>query len=102
MKVVWTEKASADILSIHEYIAAQSESYADSVYEQIRDRPLQCLAYPESGSVVREFGDSTIREVFVYSFRIIYKITSAEIRVLAVIHGSRFLDGGDLAPGERM
>ncbi len=47
--------------------------------------------YPELGRVVPEVGDITIRERFVYSYRIIYHIESERILVVAVIHGSRLL-----------
>ena len=38
-----------------------------------------------------ELGRDDIRELFVYLFRVIYRITEDEIRVLTVIHGSRRL-----------
>ena len=50
---------------------------------------MQLTVHPKSGSVVPEFGRNDIRELFTYSFRLIYRIASDEIRVLTVIHGSR-------------
>jgi len=41
--------------------------------------------------VVPEFGEDTIREIFAYSYRIIYQIEDEEITVAAVIHGKRLL-----------
>ena len=35
---------------------------------------------------------TTVRERFVYSYRIIYEIRGAEIEILAVIHGRRLLE----------
>ena len=93
----WTEKASSDALGIYDYIAEQSISYADSVYERIVSRPEQLVEFPQSGSVVPEFGRDDIRELFVYSFRLIYRIRDQEIRVLTVIHGSRDLQP-DMVP----
>ena len=40
------------------------------------------------GRVVPELEDSTIREVFVYRYRLIYQVSSDEVRVLAVIPGA--------------
>ena len=91
MKIRWTDKASADALGIFDYIAEQSLMYADSVYERILARPSQLIEYPLSGSVVPEFGRDDIRELFVYSFRIIYRLADDEVRVLTIIHGSRQL-----------
>lgn len=91
MGIRWTEKASADALGIFDYIADQSGAYAESVYERILQRPGQLVAHPRSGAVVPEFGRDDIRELFVYSFRLIYRIAGDEIRILTVIHGSRKL-----------
>lgn len=91
MDIRWTEKASADAIGIFDYIADQSPAYAESVYERILERPAQLTVHPMSGSVVPEFGREDIRELFVYSFRLIYRVAGNEIRVLTVIHGSRKL-----------
>ncbi len=91
MDIRWTEKASADALGIFDYIADQSFAYAESVYERVLERPAQLTAHPRSGSVVPEIGRDDIRELYVYSFRLIYRIAGDEIRVLTVIHGSRKL-----------
>jgi toxin ParE1/3/4 len=38
---------------------------------------------------VPEIGNSSIREVFVYSYRLLYEITDREVRVLTFLHGAR-------------
>jgi toxin ParE1/3/4 len=91
MNIRWTERASADALGIFDYITDQSPAYAESVYERILGRPLQLTVHPRSGAVVAELGRDDIRELFVYSFRLIYRIAGDEIHVLTVIHGSRKL-----------
>jgi plasmid stabilization system protein ParE len=91
MRIRWTEKASADALSIFDYIADHSPAYAESLYERILERPIQLEVHPRSGSIVPEFRRDDIRELFVYSFRIIYRIAGEEIRILAIIHGNRNL-----------
>ena len=44
------------------------------------------------GRVVPEFGDDSIREIFAYSYRIIYKIERESVVVASIIHGRRILD----------
>lgn len=44
------------------------------------------------GRVVPELGDESIRERFVYSYRIIYQIEKERILIVAVIHGKRLLE----------
>ncbi|WP_372724245.1 type II toxin-antitoxin system RelE/ParE family toxin [Novipirellula sp.] len=94
MNVRWTERASKDALGIYDYIAAQSEAYADSVYARILARPDQLQQFPDSGSIVPEYNRPDIRELFVHSFRLVYRIDGDEVRVLTVIHGSRQLSPG--------
>ena len=91
MTLHWTEKASADALSIHGFIVERSEGYADAVYERILARPQQLIDQPLSGAIVPEFGRDDIREVFIHSFRLIYLVLPHEVRILTVIHGARFL-----------
>jgi toxin ParE1/3/4 len=43
------------------------------------------------GRIVPEIGGRSIRERFVYSYRIIYRLEAERILVAAVIHGSRLL-----------
>lgn len=89
MRIRWTDRASKDAIGIFDYIADQSLAYAESVYERILARPLQLERFPESGSILPEYNRLDIRELFVYSFRIIYRLENDEVRVLTVIHGSR-------------
>lgn len=48
--------------------------------------------HPLAGRVVPERGDDRYREVFVYSYRVIYRIDDDQVLVVAVIHGKRLLD----------
>jgi len=41
------------------------------------------------GRVVPEMGDESIRERFIYSYRLVYRIEPERILVVAVIHGKR-------------
>ena len=91
MIVRWTERASKDAIAIYDYISDQSEAYAESVYLRILARPNQLANYPESGSIVPEYNRADIRELFVHSFRLIYRVVDIEIRILTVIHGRRQL-----------
>ncbi len=54
-------------------------------------------ALPRIGHVVRELNEKTVREVALYSYRIIYQIQPTHIDILAVIHKRRDLEAGDIA-----
>ena len=89
MKVRWTEKATTDLLSLWEYVASQSPVYADIVSEKLLQSPDRLIEYPRSGAIVPEYQRDDLREICVYSFRVIYRIVDSEIHILGVIHGAR-------------
>lgn len=88
-RVVWSGRALADVESIAAFIASDSPSYARIVVKKIVKLTRQLERFPKSGRVVPEFQDQTIRELFSYSYRIIYKIEENEIVIASVIHGKR-------------
>lgn len=47
--------------------------------------------FPLAGRKVPEFDDENVRELLVYSYRIIYKVEPTGIVIAAVIHGKRIL-----------
>jgi addiction module RelE/StbE family toxin len=91
MPVEWTRSAVADLVSIYEYIAKDSERYAISVVDRLSRRTLQIGRFPYSGEFVPEYRNDQIREVVEYSYRIIYLVKKDTIYVLAVVHGARLL-----------
>lgn len=64
-----------DLLRIYDYISAQAPGYADVVCDRILARPQQLIEHPHSGSIVPEFDQEDVREVFVHSFRIIHRVS---------------------------
>lgn len=90
--IVWSPRAVDDVDAIAAYIADDSEAYAASVVRTILDKARGLSEFPYVGRVVPEFGDDAIREVFAYSYRIIYEIDANEITIAAVIHGKRLLE----------
>jgi toxin ParE1/3/4 len=90
-RLVWSTEAIEDIESIASYIERDSLWYAKAVASKIVETAETIPDYPELGHVVPEIGESTIRERFVYSYRVIYRIEPERILVAAVIHGSRLL-----------
>ena len=90
-RVVWSRRALQDIENIASYIARDSPAYAASVVKAILNETRMLTGFPRSGRKVPELDKDDIREVFAYSYRIIYWINDEEIIVAAVIHGKRLL-----------
>ena len=92
LEVKWSPEASEDLESIAEYIARDSEYYALAVVTEILSVSRSLPEFPEVGRVVPEIGDEHIRERFIYSYRLVYRVEPARILIVAVIHGKRLLE----------
>ncbi len=90
--IIWSLRATEDIESIAAYITQDSEAYAVSVVRNILQKTRILVEFPHIGRVVPEFDDESIREIFAYSYRVIYKVNQEDVVVSAVIHGKRLLD----------
>lgn len=90
-KVVWSPTALEDVEAIASYISRDSVSYTSTVVGKIINSTRNLEKFPFAGRIVPEFGAKTIREVFAYSYRIIYRIENDTVTVAAVIHGRREL-----------
>ena len=90
--VVWSPEALEDVDAIATYIARDSIFYAGAVVEKMLAAAIALNHFPHAGRIVPELNQPDIRERFVYSYRLIYRIETARIVVAAVIHGKRLLD----------
>ena len=87
--VKWSFPARNDLKQIHDYIAKDSKYYARNVIQEIVAKTDTLTDLPEIGRTVPEIGDQNIRELIVYSYRLIYEISEAGVEILAIIHGRR-------------
>lgn len=62
---------------------------------RIIDKVIECTELisqnPRIGRKVPEFDRKDIREMFIYSYRIIYLLKEDEVQIISVIHGARLL-----------
>lgn len=91
-RVSWSPDAVEDVEAIASYIAKDSPYYASSVVKKILAAGAALDQFPHIGSIVPEISDPTMRERFVYSYRIIYRVLENNVLIVAVIHGRRLLD----------
>jgi plasmid stabilization system protein ParE len=68
--------------------------------EQLTGRSKQISAFPHSGRMLPEFERGEIREIIEGTYRIIYRIKSDEILILAVMHCARILPPPGIDPNE--
>ena len=90
-RVSWSPEALEDVEAIAAYIAKDSPFYASAVVQKILDVAQSLGKFPNVGPIVPEIGEPEFRERFVYSYRVIYRVTAEQVIVVAVIHGRRLL-----------
>ena len=92
VKVNWTTNALQDLNDIGEYIAKDSQKYAELTVQEHFNHTDILEIYPKTGKKVEEFNDSSIRELIKGSYLIVYKIISIEqIDILTVHNCARLL-----------
>ena len=91
--LIWSDEAVADLEATLAYIARSSPRYAAVVVGRLVDAVERLVEFPESGRIVPELEDPTIREVVHGSYRIVYELrgggSEQRVEILTVFHGSR-------------
>ena len=90
--IKWTESATNDLEEVAEFIARDSRFYATTIVKKARKAARSLRISAERGRVVPESNTSNIRELFLWKYRLIYKVTSHHVFILAFIHGARDLE----------
>lgn len=88
-RVEWSPEALEDVDAIAEYIERDSKFYAQAVVAKIIKVSQSLAQFPLSGRIVPEIQNDLVREKFVYSYRMIYRIESERLLIVAVLHGKR-------------
>lgn len=94
-RVTWSPRALVDVEEIALYIEKDSPLYARAVVTKIVRSTAKLAEFPLAGRVVPELNQPNIRELFVYSYRVIYRVADEAVTLVAVIHGKRLLSPTD-------
>jgi toxin ParE1/3/4 len=87
--VVWTTPAKNDLKAVFDYIEKDSRFYAEKVIEVIVQKSEMLVEFSKKGRIVPEIEQENIREVLVYSYRMMYEIKKDDIYILNIIHTAR-------------
>jgi plasmid stabilization system protein ParE len=91
MKILWSPLAIDRASEIAGYIAQDNpgaaESWVNTVFKKVED----LKEFPESGRIVPETDDTTIRELIYGNYRIIYRVEERRLSILTVRHGKQVL-----------
>lgn len=97
MKVVWTQRATARLQSIHDHIRRETGNaqVSDKVVRALV-RKSKRLGWPgmsRSGRQVPEYRDENVLELVIAPYRVIYAVLPDRIDVLTVMHARQLLPG---------
>lgn len=91
MKVAWTDEAKAHLAGIHEFIKRDAPFYAAQTVDKLTRRIDQLIDHPRSGRIVPKYDDENLRELILPPYRLIYRIKTDRIDIIAVFHGAQQL-----------
>jgi len=83
-KVVVSPLARRDLRDIVRYISLDAPSRAMTFGRFLVDKTKILANYPELGREVPEFGDPSIREIIVRSYRVVYRVDHGKRRVAVI------------------
>lgn len=90
-RVIWTRQAVEDVEAIRAYVARDSERYAALLVERLVAAVSRLETFPQSGRVVPEVGDDSLREVIYGNYRLVYRLQVGNAEVITVYHAARLL-----------
>lgn len=94
--VIWTPRARSDLKAIHDYIAQDAPINARKVMRAIADKAASLTDQPQPGKMVREVNDPNLREVSVYSWRMVIHLRNQQIYIVTLIHKRRNVAAEDI------
>jgi plasmid stabilization system protein ParE len=87
-EVIWSPQSILDLESIKSFIASDSPHYAGLVVQRLVVAVERLALFPNSGRIVPEFGDPSIREVLWRSYRLVYRLVGDNVEIVTVFHGA--------------
>jgi plasmid stabilization system protein ParE len=79
----------ADLVSARDRLLAENPPAADAMLQQVAETIKKLRKHPRIGRVVPERRSAGYREIILPPYRLVYAISSGEIRVLRYWHSRR-------------
>jgi toxin ParE1/3/4 len=90
-RLIWSTRAKREIHEIGRYIERDSKGNADAMVRKIVQATRELPGIPLSGRIVPEWKRAAFREVIVYPYRVIYRVSSDTIAIAMIRHSRRQL-----------
>jgi len=94
--IIWSKPATEDLRLIHQYIAHDSKHYATRVIQDITNKVENLMSLPRLGRAVPEIGEQNVREIVMYSYRIMYELIGDTLYIHGIFHKRRHFKPEDL------
>lgn len=91
-KIIWSPRAVSNLEEICEYISRDSRYYALVLARQVVGIIDAIPRFPESGRIVPEYQDPSLREKIYKGYRIVYRIRADLIEIVVISHGAKLFD----------
>lgn len=100
MRVEWSDPARDDLAELVHYIGRDSVFYARRFGAKVVLATRRLGRFPKCGRTIPEAEDTSLREIIVQGYRVMYRLEADRVLILAVIHGSRDMAGQEHKPWE--
>ena len=90
-KLIWSPAARDDLRDVVAFIARDSRQRAEAFGYRLISETDRLQGFPEIGRVVPEYRVTTIRELVVRSYRIVYRVDHDQkfVEIVRVWHAAR-------------
>jgi toxin ParE1/3/4 len=92
VRIRWSQASVSDLEEICRFIAKDSDYYARVFAQKIMGIIEAIPSFPEAGRIVPEYRREDLREKIYRNYRIVYRVRSDAIEVVAITHASKPLD----------
>lgn len=96
MEVSWTRHALASLDEVFQFIAQDSPEAARRWVARLARRAETAADMPLAGRIVPELGRDDVREIFLRTYRIVYRVRPDRVTILVVFNGRRLLRDDDV------
>jgi addiction module RelE/StbE family toxin len=88
-QLIWSTRAKAEIHEIAKYIERDSMANADTMVGKIIEAVRRLAELPLSGRVVPEWEIAAYRELIVYPYRVVYRVSNETVGIALIRHSRR-------------
>ncbi|MBC7652776.1 MAG: type II toxin-antitoxin system RelE/ParE family toxin [Deinococcales bacterium] len=91
VSIIWTERAKFRMNEIYDFIAKDSEYYAEKLIKDIYYSTEKLITYPEIGSILHNYPELNIRRILFKKYKVIYLFQDETIYIITVLHQAQLV-----------